>query len=150
MPPVPSALVGLTSGFGKGPGVSPSLQSPEESLYILFLRTRTLKTEQKEVSIHQYPESKPSRISSSSLKRSRALHVYPIKVMVYHRAYSVNLMGDIILGHASHLDAFSGYHCRTWLPSDASGETTGTPAVRPPRSSRTRGSSPQIPCAHTG
>ena len=59
-------------------------------------------------------------------------------------------MGDLILGHASHLDAFSGYHCRTWLPSDAVGTTTGTPAVRPLWSSRTKSSSPQIPCAHTG
>ena len=68
-------------------------------------------------SIREYPESKPSRISSSSLKhlglRPCALHVYPIKVVVYHRAYSLNEMGDLILGQASHLDAFSGYHCPT-------------------------------------
>ncbi len=51
---------------------------------------RTLRTEQKAktaISMRQYPESKPSRISSSSLNTSRRLHVYPIKVVVYHRAY---------------------------------------------------------------
>lgn len=35
VPPVPSALTGLTSGFGMGPGVSPPLKSPEESVFIL-------------------------------------------------------------------------------------------------------------------
>lgn len=30
-PQVPSALAGLTSGFGMGPGISPPLKSPEES-----------------------------------------------------------------------------------------------------------------------
>src|SRR5512135_344746 len=59
-------------------------------------------------------------------------------------------MGELILRHASHLDAFSGYHCPTWLPSGAPGGTTGTPAVGPPRSSRTRGSSPQLSYAHSG
>ncbi len=33
VPPVPSALTGLTSGFGMGPGVSPPLKSPEESVF---------------------------------------------------------------------------------------------------------------------
>src|SRR3990172_9971976 len=49
---------------------------------------------------------------------------------------------DLILGRVSHLDAFSGYLCQTYLPSNAVGTTTGTPEVCPPRSSRTRGSSP--------
>src|ERR1041384_4203792 len=59
-------------------------------------------------------------------------------------------MGDLILGRASHLDAFSAYPCRTWLTSRAAGATTGTPEVRPPRSSRTGGSSPQASYAHGG
>src|SRR5688500_6513092 len=46
--------------------------------------------------------------------------------------------GEVILGGASHLDAFSGYHCRTSLPGGATGVTAGTRAVRPTRSSRTR------------
>jgi hypothetical protein len=36
-------------------------------------------------------------------------------------------MGDLILGRASHLDAFSAYPNQTWLPSNAPGGTTGTP-----------------------
>jgi len=54
------------------------------------------------------------------------------------------------LGWVSHLDAFSGYPFRTWLPGGAPGGTTGTPAVRPSRSSRTRDSAPQVSCAHGG
>ena len=56
--------------------------------------------------------------------------------------------GILILGWASRLDAFSGYPFRTWLPSAAPGGTTGTPEVRPSRSSRTRDRSPQNSCAH--
>ena len=51
----------------------------------------------------------------------------------------------LVLGRDSRLDAFSGSPVRTWLPSAAAPATTGTPAVRPPRSSRTRGSPPQHP-----
>src|SRR3990170_6288160 len=51
----------------------------------------------------------------------------------------------LVLGRDSRLDAFSGSPVRTWLPSGAAETTTGTPAVRPPRSSRTRGSPPQHP-----
>jgi len=54
-------------------------------------------------------------------------------------------VGMLVLGRDSRLDAFSGSPVRTWLPSGAAPATTGTPAVRPPRSSRTRGSPPQHP-----
>jgi hypothetical protein len=56
--------------------------------------------------------------------------------------------GDLFLRSASRLDAFSGYPGRTWLPGTAPGGTTGTLAVRPSRSSRTRDSSSQISYAH--
>ena len=58
--------------------------------------------------------------------------------------------GDLILRGASRLDAFSVYPVRTWLLCRAFGNTTDTPAVRPPRSSRTKGSSSQISCARAG
>ena len=58
--------------------------------------------------------------------------------------------GDLILRGASRLDAFSVYPFRTWLLCHALGNTTDTPAVRPPRSSRTKGSSSQISCARAG
>ena len=58
--------------------------------------------------------------------------------------------GYLILRGASRLDAFSVYPGPTWLPGYALGSTTGTPAVSPPRSSRTKGSSSQISCARAG
>jgi hypothetical protein len=36
VPPVPSALAGLTSGFGMGPGISLPLGSPEESVFAVI------------------------------------------------------------------------------------------------------------------
>ena len=58
------------------------------------------------------------------------------------------LRGELVLRGASHLDAFSGYPFRPWLPGNAAGATTGTPEGRPPRSSRTKGSSSQLSYAH--
>ena len=58
--------------------------------------------------------------------------------------------GEFILGRASHLDAFSGYHSRPSLPGVALGRTAGTRAGRPTRSSRTRVRSPQLSNAHDG
>src|SRR5258707_12543332 len=58
-------------------------------------------------------------------------------------------LGDLILGRASRLYAFSGYHNRTSLPSCAIGMTTGTQEVRPSRSSRTKDSPLQISYAHS-
>src|ERR1700758_5682023 len=58
-------------------------------------------------------------------------------------------LGDLILGRASRLYAFSGYHNRTSLPSRAFGKTTGTQEVRPSRSSRTKDSPLQISYAHS-
>jgi hypothetical protein len=58
--------------------------------------------------------------------------------------------GEFILGRASHLDAFSGYHSQPSLPGAAPGGTTGTRAGRPTRSSRTRVRSPQLSNAHDG
>ena len=50
--------------------------------------------------------------------------------------------GNLISERASRLDAFSGYPFRTWPTSHAPGGTTGTPEVRPSRSSRTRDGPP--------
>jgi hypothetical protein len=64
--------------------------------------------------------------------------------------YPVVPVGDLILKQASRLDAFSGYPFRTWPTSGAPGGTTGTPEVRPSRSSRTRDSPSQVSCARSG
>ncbi len=61
------------------------------------------------------------------------------------RSSSWALQGDLILGRASRLYAFSGYHNRTSLPSRALGRTTGTQEVRPSRSSRTKDSPRKSP-----
>src|SRR6201990_1333846 len=58
--------------------------------------------------------------------------------------------GVFILGRASHLDAFSGYHSHSSLPGGALGRTAGTRAECPTRSSRTRVRSPQHSNAHDG
>ena len=60
------------------------------------------------------------------------------------------LEGNLILRLASRLDAFSGYPFPTWLPGNATGVTTGTLAVGPSRSSRTKDRSSQVSCAHGG
>ena len=94
---------------------------------------------------------KPSAISTAKLlKPLPALHLRPIEQVVYLRPYQVNPVGGLILRRASHLDAFSAYPYRTQLPGGAPGGTTGTPAVRPPRSSRTGGGSSQASCARDG
>ena len=53
------------------------------------------------------------------------------------------LKGGLISGRVSRLDAFSAYLLRTRLPGRAPGGATGTPLVRPTRSSRTKVSPPQ-------
>ena len=57
-------------------------------------------------------------------------------------------LGELILGPASRLDAFSGYPFQTQLPCNALGRTTGTPEVCPSRSSRTKDRFPQFSNAH--
>ena len=86
-------------------------------------------------------------ISIIQLSMSPCLHPWPIYLLVLEGP-SFRRMGSLILEGASRLDAFSVYPFRTWLPSCATGVTTGAPSVRPPRSSRTEGSSPQTSCAH--
>ena len=53
------------------------------------------------------------------------------------------LQGGLISGPASRLDAFSAYPFRTRLPGRAPGGATGSPLVRPSRSSRTKDRAPQ-------
>ena len=53
------------------------------------------------------------------------------------------LEGGLISGRVSRLDAFSAYPVRTRLPGRAPGGATGSPLVRPTRSSRTKVSAPQ-------
>jgi hypothetical protein len=86
----------------------------------------------------------PRPISIRQLHALPHFHSGPINLVVSQGSY---VLGNLILRGASRLDAFSAYPVRTWLPSYAPGGTTGTPAVRPSRSSRTKDSSSQISCA---
>ena len=93
--------------------------------------------------------SSPRPISSSQLHTLLYFHPCPIYLVVFKGVYFFR-MGYLISRGASRLDAFSVYPFRTWLPGRRLGSLTGTPAVRPSRSSRTKDSSSQISCAHAG
>ena len=59
-------------------------------------------------------QAKPSTISTVKLKTLLPFHLPPIKQVVYLWSYSRRTgMGDLILGWASHLDAFSAYPFQT-------------------------------------
>ena len=88
-------------------------------------------------------------ISTYQLSTLLHLHLKPIYLVVFKGSYFFR-MGYLISGGASRLDAFSVYPFRTWLPGHEPGCSTGTPAVRPSRSSRTKDSSLQISYAHAG
>ena len=90
--------------------------------------------------------SSPRPISTGPLNTLLCLHSRPIYHVFYMGPYS-KWMGYLILRGVSRLDAFSVYPCQTWLPSCATGVTTGTPSVCPSRSSRTKDRSSQISCA---
>ena len=144
---VPSALEGLTSGFGMGPGVSPPLWPPKRSGAPATPGTSrtTQRARATEVSCQVLgllvPVSSTHCCASTSGLSTRSSSRGP---------YQVDPVGDLILERASRLYAFSAYPFRTWLMSSAVGTTTHTPEVRPSRSSRTRDSSPQISYAHGG
>ena len=156
--------------FGMGTGVSPPLWSPnisflakeESSLRLRAMRGLRIHHVRQTTNRAGDPQgrrptlkseierSSPRPISTAQLKGLPPLHLRPINQLVLLGSYPVIPVGDLILGWASHLDAFSAYPFRTWLPGGALGRTTGALAVRPTRSSRTEVSSPQISCAHSG
>ena len=121
------------------------------------LRVYSLKTIQKKVPKALFRLSgslceiklRPRPISTVSLQTLRLFHSQPINLIVFKGSYSL-LMRSLISGRASRLDAFSVYPFRMRLSSRATGVTTGTPLIRPLRSSRTRSSLPQTSCARDG
>src|SRR5208282_4320374 len=86
-------------------------------------------------------------ISTGQLNALLRLHLQPIKVVVCDcPSYPAEAgLGNLILGRASCLDAFSNYLFRTSLPSGATGVTARTQGVRSSRSSRTRDNSRKFP-----
>ena len=91
--------------------------------------------------------SSPRPISTGELSALLRLHCRPINLVFLKGPYPVYPVGGLILGPVSRLDAFSAYPIRTWLSGCATGVTTGSPEVRPSRSSRTRDRAPQTSCA---
>ena len=152
-PAVPSALKGLTSGFGMGPGVSLSLWPPKRYGVACPRRGVPVSPEPhsgREIASRSECKLSPRPISTGQLHALRRFHFRPINPVVYWGPYQVNPVGAIILRRASRLDAFSGYPFQTWPTSRALGRTTGTPEVCPSRSSRTRDSPSQGSCARSG
>ena len=91
----------------------------------------------------------PRPISTGQLHALPHFHPRPINLVVFKGSYFFR-MGYLILGGASRLDAFSVYPVPTWLRCHGPGDPTAAPEVSPPRSSRTKGGSLQISCAHAG
>ena len=89
----------------------------------------------------------PRFISIGQLNILLYLHLQPIYHVVFMESYYLIGMRYLILGWASHLDAFSVYPFHTQLLSRATGATTDTPSVCPSWSSRTKDSSLQISSA---
>ena len=163
-PALPLGRAGSMSGSGRGIR-TPDLRVMSPTSYhcsiprrptIIALdedrqeHNRTEKPGHEKVRVIAAKAAKPSTISTGKLHALQRFHLQPIEQVVFLRSYPVNPVGSLILRPASHLDAFSAYPFRTWLPGSAPGGTTGTPEVRSPRSSRTRGNSSQASCAHSG
>src|ERR1700733_11851390 len=116
---VPSALKGLASGFGMGPGVSPSPLCRRNFMEMWVvpaiarvrphLGNRTVDAKQR----FCCKESSPRPISTGQLHALPHFHLRPINPMVCWGPYQVNPVGNLISKRASRLDAFSGYHFRT-------------------------------------
>ena len=143
----------MTAGFGMFPGIPTLLWSPTSLFSYLIqyavsyiLRSTFRPPEDFPV---PYTTQKPSIISTGLLNTLLYFHLRPIQQVVSLRSYTFQSR-ELISKRVSHLDAFSGYLFRTWLLSGAPGGTTDTPEVRPPRSSRTRGSPSQFSFAHSG
>ena len=158
---VPSAMEGLASGFGMGPGGPPPpwpltapggarLRAPARALRAAWRARRTPVWERAGPSAADacgaFAKSRARPISTARLSASRRLQLRPI--------CSWSTSGLTVRG--THLGDGFPLRClqRLSVP-DAAGRlcrwsTTGAPEVRPPRSSRTGGGSPQIPCACGG
>ena len=132
---VPSALGGLTSGFGTGPGVPP-LPWPPANKGRSHLRSAPPPCPQGRTALESSLSSGLDRahalpapgkgervrartISTARLSTSPCLRLRPIEQVVYLCPYR---KGRLISGRASRLDAFSGYPDRTQLPGHALGE----------------------------
>src|SRR3989454_7886046 len=89
-------------------------------------------------------------ISTARLKRSRALHLPPINVVVSHGPLGVLRPGSVHLGEGFPLRCIQRLSRATSLTGVALGRTAGTREVASSGSSRTTDDAPQHSNAHTG
>ena len=148
-PAVSSSRRGLTSLFGMGRGAPPR-NGRHLSLSAL---PDGESRHQNRLFREAYPPSfPPHRGDDRGVRRAEAFgQLVPLGSTCRHAhtcglstsSSTTALKGGLISGRVSRLDAFSAYPIRTRLPGRAPGGATGSPLVRPSRSSRTKDRAPQ-------
>ena len=145
-PAVSSSRRGLTSLFGMGRGAP-----PRHSRHLYLHRPfRMGESGHKDISTRTPLRLPPPRGAKGGLTEAFGPLV-PLGSTCRHAhtcglstsSSPTALKGGLISGPASRLDAFSAYPLRTRLPGSAPGGATGSPLVRPTRSSRTKVRTPQ-------
>src|SRR3954451_15099834 len=118
---VPSALKGLTSGFGMEPGISLSLWPPKLYGVVSAPRAVSLRLSSEGPTVTREPHSG----RANQCRRQALGLLVPVGSVYYYLrppAYQPSRLlgalpgypvGNLILKRASRLDAFSGYHFRT-------------------------------------
>ena len=143
---VPSTAWVLTVVFGMGTGVSPKRIITGNLFYSgihlqNWIQVATFQS--------NFTRSSPRSISIGQLNTLPCLHLQPINLVIFKGSY-------FIKNGKSYLEGGFTLRClqRLSVPYIAtrlcSWSATGTPEVRPSRSSRTKDSSSQISCAHNG
>ncbi len=100
--------------FGMGTGGSLPLSPPDKHCpNCLRLNFEAFETSIASTKYTLDSSPSPRPISTSQLHASPHFHFWPINLVFYQGSYPVNPVRDLILGEASHLDAFSAYPFRT-------------------------------------
>ena len=171
-PQYPPALERFTTGFGMGPGgpAPPSATGgPHPPRVAMTLRVIQGSVRDRCCDDDGWPHCgrsalarggaraptrgmrrEPSAVSTAWLRPLPGVHRRPRHPVVCGGPYALVGLGRLIWGRASRLDAVSGYPCQARLPGGARCRTTGPPAARPARSSRTRAGAPQSSNARGG
>lgn len=112
-PPVSSARGRCTTVFGMGTGGPTSPESPRPvragspgSVVSQLVHDRR---SGRATRPSEGANEAPSALSTASLRRLPVFHARPIHPLISRGPYGLNALGDLILGWASHLDAFSAY-----------------------------------------
>src|SRR5215472_1797727 len=96
-PAVPSALKGLTSGFGMGPGVSLSLWPPKRYGDVRpYLQNRIVDASSAPSRALWWCGLSPRPVSTGQLHALRRFHFRPINPVVYWGPYQVDPVGALI------------------------------------------------------